>query len=517
MKFFLSFTLSLTIVLCMSRVCNSNESMLSDFDSLRFSLWMNYDTNKLETLESNQTTDYFKEVFRVKLSLVENRRIKKIIIPVLNPRDFPFFSVNKFDDLVDDNFYFWACKLNEHTNLEVVFDSSPFEFLDKPFVEKASELLGSLIMVGNNEPSFDNLENKLAWVSFLNNTHDELAIEPPIIQSIVVNPVGISNDLFQKLINSIDRYKHNCSKHLPANKFSTIKTGAVFNLDQKDLVFANLSKFPVIDSLRTLPGESRSLSLCPSFPKVTPTEPFPQWRDTNDYELSGAPLLDIAYVSTIEKKLVQDVFQNPLYFDKNSRLHHKYPEIASRLLSSILIGEPVIKGPGFLDIKKGTAKAKGKYTFFKTGTINEANGALAKGGVVELRPPYLDQVQRRKVSMAPTSNKELVLDEPFDNFHDIRRAEYYYSPILSKWNSHSITNKMRSSIHFIFCTSTESKDEFFMGNWDLSAFIRFFYGNRNETGFFNVPIFKTWNGSMVPPSPNAVLYETEKLPWALTD
>ena len=497
---------ALLSLFCLALMLCTNANA-NPFLPYNFSVWTDYKKMDFENLSQDEKTVKLQNLFIDKVQFCENHGIRRVLVRVLDPALFTFFNPETFDSARDDNFYYWAIELSKCTEVEVVFDPSPFNLTPSSWGGTLFNLAKTFFKVESTYKDFHNLAEKLTWVSIVNDMFDPTYLQGALIKGITVNPTGIDDQLFQLVINAIDQYRYNASNEFPTNNFPNIRTAACFNLDQKDLAFANLARFPLNTDLRSERKDEIGIKLTEAFPAQGEELLAPEWRPNDN-----SPLLNHIYLIMADRRLIQDIYQNPTYFPKPHLYDERGVSIASRHLSMNLRGEPIAKGPGKVTILKGTTDVKGLYTFFKTGSINKRDGLFVKNGVIEIHPPFTEKVMRKVISEDPDTNKHMKVTSSFSTTTDIVEADYYFNPTPISWNRPMISNVLASKIYFVFsCEFTPPKD-LFMGNWGHENFIAFLNNQYQNDGFLYQPLFTNLLNQGQKPTNNIVIYDFTTIP-----
>lgn len=477
------------------------------------SVWTNYTRMDFDNLTQEEKTDKLQKLFEDKLSFCKKNNTRRTLIRILDPGSFAFFSPENFSHERDDNFLYWALHLGKCSEVEVIFDPSVFKLTIPGYIDRFFDLTKSFFRIETCFSYFKNFIEKLMWVSLINDYSEGLNLQGPIIKGITIHPVGLEDGEAQLVINALDQYKYNVSEAYPENKFSSIRLGAVLNLDQRDLAVANLGRFPLYTDIRSLQPNNIGLSLPENFPAEGGNFQAPSWRsDVN------TPLLDTVYVDLGDPRLTDPIYQNLEVLKEPSQQDHQAPAILSNYLGMSMRGEPLVKGPGLISVEKGTNVIQGKYTFFRTGTQKHAIGKFVSYNQIEVRPPYTSEVMRKHVKASPDTNKEMSVSSSFSTTKDIKNAEYYMSPTPVRWNSTRISNHLASKIYYVFSTEFTPPERKFMGNWNFNNFVDFLYKSTNQhkgnpiiSGFLDTTIYWGFNESLSPTN-NIVIYDFTTIP-----
>ena len=482
-------------------------SHANDFKPLNFSVWTDYKKIDFENLTPDEKTTKLQALFMDKVRFCKKHGIRRTIIRVLDPSSFSFFNPENFDSTRDDNFYFWAIELSKCAELEVVFDPSSFNLYPSSLCNSLSNLAKAFFKVQSPYQDFQHLVEKLSWVSLVNDMYDPSFSNPPLIRGVTINPKGISDQLFQRVINALDQYRCSASTEFPPNNFPSLRTAAYFDLDQRDLAFANLARFPLATDLRTERPGDLGITLTDTFSAQGEELLAPEWRPDDN-----RPLLDHAYVNMANRRLISAIYQNQAYVAKPEVYDEKGILTCSRHLAMNLRGEPIAKGPGTVTILKGTNVVSGTYTFFRTGDLKNREGKFVRNSVIEITPPHIETTMRKVISDHPGTNKEMHVTSSFSTTADIIDAKYRFTPTPISWNRPMISNALSSRIYFVFsCEFTPPKD-LFMGNWRDQNFITFLKSKDNNAGFLLHPIFTNLSNQGQNPSNNIVLYDFTTIP-----
>ena len=500
----LRFTLLLLAMLCCGSLSYANP-----LKPLNPSIWTDYTRMDFQNLSQEKKTLKLQKLFKNQLEFCQTSGVRRALIRVLDPTSFAFFSPERFDRTRDDNFLYWAHALSQHAEIEVVFDSSPFKIKPSTLSDHLIDYAKYVFRVQSYFPEFSDFVEKLLWVSTINEIYDPMMQSSPLIKGVVVNPTGLNDDVTQKIVNALDQYKHNVSESLPPNYFPTLRVGMLFNLDQRNLAFSNLARFPIYSDIRLEDGKKTGIKPNKNFPGQGGEYLAPEWRPDNN-----APLLDTAYINLADHRLVEPLYQNTTILPDPTKRNLEKVDLLAKYLTMSLTGIPYIKGPGTVTILRGTSDVEGKYTFFRTGSQKHRIGQFVEGGFIEFRPPYVEQVSRKKISENPATNKELALTSPYSTVSDINQAEYFMCPTPVRWDATRIKNHLAARIYFVFSTDFTPPHNRFLGNWHLDNFLHLLYKKESAEcikGFLGTDLFWGFNGNLKPVN-NIVIHDFTTIP-----
>ncbi|MCP5505837.1 MAG: hypothetical protein H7A38_03015 [Chlamydiales bacterium] len=488
------------------------------------SVWTNYTNMSFDQLSQEEKTHKLQTLFADQVEFCRNHNVRRAIIRILDPGSFAFFNVNHFNRERDDNFLYWASRLAETSEVEVVFDASPFHLQPLGVSDHLFDYTKRFFRVEGYIEAFPSLVNKLLWVSMTNDLFDPSFSTSPLIQGITIDPKGLSEDTIQIVINELDQYKYNVSDRLPTNHFSSLRTGMIFNLDQRNLALSNLARFPISTDIRpVLPEESEII--CNTYYPSQDGEGFaPEWRSENN-----SPLLDTAYLNLADHRLVDSIYQNTAVLADPTVNNEISANSLANYLSMAVKGVPFIQGPGKISIDKGTNTVKGKYTFFRTGTQKYSIGKFVKNGILEVRPPFVATATQKRISEQPSSNKDLKITSAYSTVENIEDADYFMCPTPTRWDTVRLSNHLASKIYYVFSTEFTPPNSRFFGNWEANNFYHFLYKleivpaeqdqngrivkspEAHYSGFINNPLLTGFEGPIIP-GKNLVIYDFTTIP-----
>ncbi len=479
--------------------------------TLNVSIWSEYKRNQFNDLSGRERTEFLQRIFQDKVQFVKKHGIRRLIVKILNPKEFEFFHPENFDVNRDDNFYYWASLLSQDVELEALFDSDEFALTIPSYSDTCYEYYRSFSeqLKTSRKPfgKYSNLIEKLQWLAHINRAYYEQN-HAFLIKGIVIDPQGAGDQsISQCLINAFDQYRSNASKLLPKNIYPGLRLGCLFDIDQKDLALANLAHFPLQIDIKSEKPNSLGLQIPATFPSKSPIFLPPEWREED-----GRPLLDTAYIKMYDQRLTPSIYQNleslPSPLDPN-------PQGSSSLASNLaksLKGIPYLKGPGKITSHRGNTSVKGIYTYFRTGHQDTSEGQLVANQSILVMPPYLPTPTRKVISANPENNKELVTTSPLSLTHDVIDAEYYISPLPVVWSTPVISSHIVNHIYYVFSTEFKAEEAEYFGNWNLSNVLSFFLTASMDQGFLKEPIYLLPNKKYAHPANNIVLYDYSTIP-----
>lgn len=476
------------------------------------SVWTDYSRMDFEGYSQEEKTHKLQLLFADKVAFCKNQSVRRAIIRILDPGSFDFFNPEKFDHLKDDNFLYWALELGKVSDVEALFDNEAFRMSPPKFSDRIFDFAKYFFRVENTFPFFNNLLEKVTWVSLINDFADPSFSSLPIVKGMTIHPKGLNEGEIQLVINALDQYKHNASELLPPNHFSSLRTGMVLNLDHRNLAFLNLARFPLYTDVRSLSPNSTGLPLPENFPSTAAELSAPSWRSENN-----APLLDTVYVNLADPRLVDPIYQNLSVMKDPTVSDVAAAKNLSELLSHTFTGVPFVKGPGKITVGKGCNTIEGKYTFFRTGTQKNHIGKFDNYTAIEVRPPFVEETMTKYTVGSPVSNKEMKVTSSFSTTIDISDADYYMNPVPIRWNATRVSNHLISKIYYVLSTEFTPPHERYMGNWHLDNFLEFVYKSnprgsaKNAKGFLTTPIYWGLSGTVCPVN-NLVLYDFTTIP-----
>ncbi|NGX51450.1 MAG: hypothetical protein K1060chlam2_01316 [Chlamydiae bacterium] len=477
----------------------------SPLTHLNFSLWSEYKRVDFQGLSQEEKSVKLQRLFADTSQFVKKHNIRRLIVRILDPLAFDFFNPENFDSNRDDNFYYWSLKLNAHSEIEALFDSGEFSLQPRSFTTRIYDFFRP-----EETPfgEFQNLYDKLLWVSIINESFDPSGNSGALIQGITIDPSGEEDAICQNIVNALDQYKSGINEHLPENIHPRIRLAILLDIDQKDFAFANLALFPLRTDLRGEKPNDIGIKTPQNFPSSPPTYLAPEWRGDENRSM-----LDSVYIRMYDPRLVESIYQNSELLPDPTLPNPIAVGRLSQNLSDALKGTPYIKAPGFISNLKGTSDVQGRYTYFKTGSTDLQEGRLLDGSTIEVRPPYLSQRVRKVVSIDPKNNRLLRITSTFSTTQDLDDAEYYTSPIPMNWTHPRISEKIRGSIYYLFSTDFEPQQGRYFGNWCLENFLKFLYHPQRAKGFLQQRFFSSFSTKFSwAPKNNLVLYDFTTLP-----
>lgn len=492
----------------------ANESV-TPFKQFNFSLWSEYTRIDFDGMTQAQKTEKLKSLFRDQLNFAKRHGTRKLIVKILDPNQFAFFHPANFDAESEDNFYFWACQLSNYVRIEALFDTGTFKLIPESIFDR---LAGCYSMLrdyfGKQDKPFGNFQNvieKMEWVSWINEIYEAKERNQPLIAGITLDPRGAGNSIsyYQNLVNAFDQFRFESTpgchvpEWIPKNSYSALKIGMLLPLDLKDFALANAASFPLHSELRS-PKDSTQLGiyLPENFPSTAPNFEPPEWRAVA-YRDS---LLDVIYLNFGDSRLVPYVYQN------YEILPHPEKVASLNSLSTIshyfqleTFGIPYVKGPGHIKASSSSVNVQGNYTFFRTGsTLGE--GQFIDDQQIQIILPGTDEKIVRTIVGTPSSNKEMILSSPFSATHSFDKLEYWTTATPSNWTTPMISQKLNSKIYFVFSTSFESEKDKYFGNWHYQNFVQF------VNNFLVRYFFTGLNGEYAFPTNNLVLHDFTTIP-----
>jgi|JI10StandDraft_1071094.scaffolds.fasta_scaffold01815_21 hypothetical protein len=487
------------------------------FKQLNPSIWTDYTRMNFENLSQEEKTHKLQLLFKDKVKFCQKHGIRRALVKILDPGSFTFFSPDNFNAEVDNNFLYWALQLSKFAEVEAVFDPGPFKLKPSTYSDKIVDYMKYFFKVKNYFNNFQGFIEKLEWVSLLNETANPTFNFAPTIKGITLTFEGIDEGEIQLVINALDQYKYNLVEELPENHFPSLRTAVVFNLDQQNLIYANLARFPLLTDIRSPIPNKIGLTLPMNFPAQGEEMLAPSWRPSNN-----APLLDHVYLTFADERLVEPIYQNLGVIKDPTVANLQASQTLASYLVKTIMGIPFVKGPGTISIDKGTNEIKGKYTFFRTGNVKKHTGQFSSTSFFVLRPPYVAEETRKNIVEDPTTNKSMKISSAFSTTQNIVNAEYYMSPTPYRWGTVQASNYILSKIYYVFSTEFTPPHKRYMGNWHLDNFLGFFLKppsskQKNPTntmsGFLEEPTFWTFSSpSFRKPSNNIVIYDFTTIP-----
>jgi len=507
-----------TVFAALCLVANLQATSLKQFN---FSVWTDYTGVKFSGLTQEEKTIKLQNLFEDKVNFVTSHNARRVLVKILNPAEFDFFKTENYDATRDDNFYYWALKLSQSAEIEAVFDTSEFNNGTQSWKDRFLGFAADWLKVERVLGEFRSLEEKLSWVSFMNEMASPNGRGKQLIKGVTIDPKDMSDATVQLLINLLDQYKHNASEDLPANPYSGIRMAAYLTLDQKELAFCNLSQFPLRTDLRGQKPDDIGVDLPENFPTEGPSYLAPQWRSR-----ANQSLLDTVYLKMGDKRLIETVYQNHELMPDPAEYNKGAINTLVSNLSNNFQGIPFVKGPGFISSPKGSLEVNGLYTFFRTAGGRYKQGQLIEGSSIEVRSPDLTRNTQKVVCEKPKNNISLKLTSTFSTTQDVEKAQYYITATPVPWNYPKTSNALRSKIYFVFDTAFKPDEERFLGNWHLSNFLDFLEtvqlgaprgrgrGRHPSVkrGFLHETIFTDFNGKAASPVNNLVLYDFTTIP-----
>lgn len=495
----------------------------SKIKSYNFSVWSAYQRNDFEGLTQEEKTEKLTAIFKDQSAFVKNHGIRRLIVKILDPNSFSFFHPEKFSLSRDDNFYFWASKLKNDTELEILFDCSEFQLSQESLFERLTDYYRKLetrfVEQENLFGNFKNIIEKMEWVAWINELYATEEKGIPLISGITLDPRGMGSEItyYQNLVNAFDQFRFQNEKQETESNWAanhslfSLRLGMLLPLDMKDFALANLSPFPLSAHLRVKKkvGEI-GITLPKEFPSKSPHFPLPPWRSSTQTD----PLLDTVYLQLGDPRLVSHIYQNYEILPNPDQQSNHWPIV--RLVDSLekcFRGIPFVKGPGNITNLKGTSEIKGAYTFFLTGS-SQGEGQFAPNQVIEIRPPHVPKVISRTVQGLPQSNKTLTISSTFSTTLSLKNVEYWLSPIPCNWSQPKLSSFVIGGIYFVVNTDYQATSDCYFGNWESLNFLNFMMLDEEDgnSGFIHRKIFTNLNGKPAQPSNNVVLYDYSTIP-----
>lgn len=482
----------------------------SPLHEFNFSLWSEYKEISFSQLTPEEKTAKLTSLSEEILSFVQKHGIRRLIIKILDPSLFPFFHYDHFDEEKNDNFYYWALSFSPFCELEALFDKGEFRgslpsFYD--YFPNPKELFVRL--TGKEKKPFGeflDFNEKLKWVSQINERFDPSHEGSPLIHRIVLDPRQIKEQEHkQNLVVALDQYRHGVLPSL-INHFPTLGTGMLLPMEEKEFILSNLSRFPLSTDLK---GENPDeLEIIPpkGFPSNAPSYLSPSYRKGKN-----GPLLDTVYLDLSDVRFVDSIYQNQKILLDPSQDQKEDAATLAYFLGKNFRGIPFQKGPGFISIPKGSNRAEGKYTYFRTGGGIEREGKLVKGEAIKITLAP-SSFATKAVSLPPSSNQELTLSSAISATEDVIEAEYFYTPLPVNYLFPRLSTELRKRIYFVLNTSFNLPKNCFFGNWSLNNFLHFLGKRQSKEGFLRELLFRDFYGQLVPPYRNLVLYDYSTLP-----
>ncbi|MBI3211494.1 MAG: hypothetical protein HYZ47_02270 [Simkania negevensis] len=501
----------------------------SPLHEFNFSLWSEYKEISFAQLTPEEKTAQLTSLFEGISSFVQKHGIRRLIIKILDPSLFPFFHYDHFDEEKNDNFYYWALSFSPFCELEALFDKEGFRGSPSSFYDYLLNPKELFIRLSGREKKpfgeFLDLNEKLKWISQINERFDPSHEGGPLIHRIVLDPREIKEEdreikeeeHKQNLVVALDQYRHGVLSSL-INHFPTLGTGMLLPMEEKEFILSNLSRFPLSTDLKGEKPDELEIIPPKGFPSNAPSYLSPNYRKGKN-----GPLLDTVYLDLSDVRFVDSIYQNQKLLPDPSQDQKEDATALAYFLGKNFRGIPFQKGPGFVSIPKGSNRAEGKYTYFRTGGIKR-EGKLVKGETIKiiLAP---SSFATKTVSVPPSSNQELTLSSAISATEDIIEAEYLYTPIPVNYLFPRLSKELRSKIYFVFNTSFNLPKNCFFGNWSLNNFLYFLGKGQSKEGFLRELLFRNFYGQLVPPYRNLVLYDYSTLPngkklpvdWKLKD
>ena len=491
----------------------------SPIKHLNLSLWSEYKKVKLDSLDQSEKTKKLEDIFKDKLQFVQTHAIRRLIVKILNPNTYFFFHPENFNEENPNNFFYWASKLSDYVKIEVLFDASSFQLMESSFFDHLNEYYkyfkGYFHQQLPNFGAFQNIIEKMEWVSITNDLYGSQDKKKPLISGITLNfsDMEYEDSVCQNVINAFDQFRFSCldeanvPEWMPNNSFYPLKIGLMLPLDKKELALANISSFPLSKNLKSIQNpEKLGIQLPDNYPSSAPNYLPPSWRPPS-YKRSMA---DTVYLNLGDHRLIPTIYQNYKILSKPFIPNPEAVNSLNKLLNMTFQAIPFIKGPGHITCLKGSSKIKGTYTFFFTGSP-KGKGKFTKDQLIEIRPPYLDVAISRRVKKID-SNRDMEISSAFTTTKDIKNAEYFLSPIPVNWTVPAISSALKSKIYFVFNIDYDPQKDQFFGNWCLENFIQFLYHGNKKEGFLFYPLFTNFQNQRVLPHNNIVLDDFTCLP-----
>ncbi len=491
----------------------------SQINHLNFSLWSEYTKVDFDSLNQFEKTKKLEAIFQDKLQFIQTHSIRRLIVKILDPSLFAFFHPENFNEETPDNFFYWALKLSNHVEIEALFDSSTFQFIESSFFECLNEYYKYFkAYFHQNSPwfgSFQNIIEKMEWISIINEIYKSQDKKSPLISGITLNLLKTEHEdvIYQNLINAFDQFRFSAiaetaiPEWIPKNSFYPMRIGMILPVDKKDLALANIASFPLNKDLQLIDNPKEiGIHLPQNYPSKPPYYFPPSWRPCSHQE----PLLNTVYLNLGDHRLIPITYQNYKVLPNPFISNTKSVNNLSNQLNRALKGVPFIKGPGYISCLKGCTEVKGIHTFFLTGS-SKGKGKFVPGQFIEIRPPYLNAPTKKQIKKIH-SNRDMELVSAFTTTKDLKNTEYFLSPLPVNWTTPAFSHALKSRIYFVFNTNYTPKEDQFLGNWSLRNFIQFLYNQKQKLGFLFDPLFTNLNNQKTLPHNNLVLYDFSCIP-----
>lgn len=469
---------------------------------LHLSVLSCYTHFELEELGQSQAQSRLESIFQDKLAFVEKHDVRKLLVKVLDPSRYPFFEPSHFSQDREDNFFYFLTRLLESTEVEIVFDETPFTFEDS--VTKAT----FRIELEKAEGFYD-MEHKLNYFNRLI-SDERFPAKAFSIKDMVIAPIAsLSQASLQAVINNFDRYRFS-----PLCSFSPSHVGIamVLEITDKEMALANLASFPLHNDIRV---EAKSLEigfdLPQRFPSSAPHYPFPSWRQQASMSDRSLPLLSYVYLNLGSQKLAKELYHDRQVLPLPSQYTPKaLPKLATRL-QHIFTAYPYTQGPGYLLAGRDQVNLKGRYTFFKAGS-KEGYGQLIKGQKIGVYREDSSEMLVRQVASKPQSNTTIELTAPLSFDNDLNYHPYYYSPFPVNWSAPCLSRFITTRLFYLFDVNYMPGASMVQGNWHLVNFLHFLVNAREKTGFLYTELFTSFEGLPLGPSNNLVIGDYSGIP-----
>lgn len=496
------FQFTLFMFLFTSQLLAKEQAPLSPVSLLHLSVLSCYTHFELEELGQNQAQSRLEAIFQDKLAFIEKHDVRKLLVKVLDPSHYPFFDPNHFSQDRGDNFFYYLTHLLESTEIEIVFDETPFTFGDK-------ETKASFRVELEHTEGFYDMEQKLSYFNGLI-SDDRFSAKAFSVKDMVIVPVGsLPKASLQALINNFDRYRFS-----PACSLSPSHVGIamVLEITDKELALANLASFPLHNDIRlNVKQFDIGFDLPEKFPSSAPHYPFPSWRQKASMSDRSLPLLSYVYLNLGSQKLARELYHDRQILPLPSQYTPKaLPKLANRL-EHIFTAYPYTQGPGYLLAGRDQVNLRGRYTFFKGGS-KEGYGQLIKGQKIGVYQEGSSEIFIREIADKPISNTAIKLKAPLSFDHDLKYHPYYYSPFPVNWSTPCLSRFITTRIFYLFDVNYMPGAGMVQGNWHLVNFLHFLVNAREKTGFLYTELFTSFEGLPVGPSNNLVMGDYSGIP-----
>ena len=498
------------IILITTPIFSSDNIAPSPVSLLHLSVFSEYTLFDLDSLEQQEAQDKLEAIFQDKLIFVTNHDVRKFIIKVLNPEKYAFFHPNTFSLETADNFFYFLSHILEHTEVELLFDETPFVW-DTSEVNSslAVAIREGILFDFEQVPSFANFEEKLIYFDALL-IPDHLPTKAFSVTDIVIKG---KEDLFlsdlQVVINNFDKYRFSSFSALGPRHISM---SVVLDIENKSMAIANLASFPLHNDIRLdQDGIDIGIDLPENFPSAKPHFPSPSWRQKASMADKSLSLLGFVYLHLGSDKLCKELYHDKQILPLPSQYTPKALPQLAQCLENIFTSTPYTQGPGYISALKDGTLLKGRYTFFKEGS-KEGLGRFIAGQKIGMFLEESESMLVRSVVTEPNNNTDIVINAPLSFDKDLTYQPYYYSPFAVNWLEPRLSRAIVARLFYVFDVNYTPGKTMAQGDWHLVNFLHFLVNTKNKTGFLYSKLFLGLDDLLMGPNNNLVISDYSGIP-----